>query len=49
MFASVCKSGLTTREIAINYDHREGESNLKWYRDGPRIFFMVLKKRFFLA
>ena len=46
MFASVCKSGLTTKEIAINYDHREGESNLKWYRDGPRIFFMVLKKRF---
>lgn len=49
MFASVCKSRLSSREIAINYDHREGESNLKWYRDGPRIFFMVLKKRFFLA
>lgn len=46
MFASVCKSGLTSTEIPINYDHREGQSNLKWYKDGPRIFFMVLKKRF---
>ena len=46
IFASCCKNGLISKEIAINYENREGESNLRWYYDGPRIFFMLLKKRF---
>ena len=45
LFSAVCKKKLKTKEIAIDYDHREGQSNLKWYIDGPRIFFMILKKR----
>ena len=46
IFASVSKSRFKTEELAIDYAHREGESNLRWYYDGPRIFLMVLKKRF---
>lgn len=46
LFASVSKKGMKTKEIVIDYDHREGQSNLKWYKDGPRIFLMILKKRF---
>ncbi len=46
IFASVCKGKFKTKEIVINYAHREGQSNLRWYYDGPRIFSMILKKRF---
>jgi len=46
IFASVCKEKFKSEEIVINYAHREGDSNLKWYYDGPRIFSMILKKRF---
>ena len=46
LFSSVAKKKLKTQEIPINYAHREGFSNLKWYKDGPRIFAMILKKRF---
>ena len=35
----------TVKEIVIDYDHREGQSNLKWYKDGPKIFFKILSKR----
>ena len=45
LFSSVCKKKMKTKEIVIDYDHREGQSNLKWYIDGPRILFMILKKR----
>ena len=46
LFASVSKSKLTTREIAIDYAHREGQSNLTWYTDGPRILLMTFRRRF---
>ena len=46
LFGSVNKYQMKTKEIPINYAHREGESNLKWYSDGPRIFFTTVKKRF---
>jgi len=46
LFSSVAKKKLKTQEIPINYAHREGFSNLKWYKDGPRIFAMIFKKRF---
>jgi len=47
LFGSVSKLKMKTKEIVIDYAHREGESNLKWYKDGPRIFFMIIKKRIF--
>lgn len=47
LFGSVVMEKMITKEIPINYAHREGDSNLKWYRDGPRIFIMTVKKRFF--
>ena len=47
LFSSVVNEKLTTKEIPIEYAHREGESTLKWYRDGPRIFFMTFRKRLF--
>ena len=46
LFALAIKNGLVTKEIPIDYAHRSGESSLKWYIDGPRIFFATLKKRF---
>lgn len=45
LFGAVCKGNHSTKEIAINYDHREGQSNLKWYIDGPKIFYMIIRKR----
>ena len=45
LFGSVCKGGYRTEELVIDYDHREGQSNLKWYKDGPRIFLMIIGKR----
>tara|TARA_Y100000588_G_C14225764_1_gene913069 strand:- start:1499 stop:2197 length:699 start_codon:yes stop_codon:yes gene_type:complete len=47
LFASVSKSKLKTDEIAIDYAHREGQSSLTWYLDGPRILMMVIKRRFY--
>ena len=47
LFSSVVNEKMITKEIPIEYAHREGESTLKWYRDGPRIFFMAFKKRLF--
>ena len=46
LFGSVVKSNFETKEIPIDYAHREGESTLRWYSDGPRILFMAIKKRF---
>ncbi len=46
LFGSVNKYQMKTKEIAIDYAHREGESNLRWYSDGPRIFLTTIKKRF---
>lgn len=46
LFASVAKSKMRTSEIPIDYSHREGQSNLKWYRDGPRIMLMTISHRF---
>ena len=46
LFALTIKNGLVTKEIPIDYAHRFGESSLKWYLDGPRIFLATLKKRF---
>ena len=46
LFGSVIKYQMKTKEIPINYANREGESNLKWYIDGPRIFLTAIKKRF---
>ena len=45
LFGAVCKGGYSTKEIIIDYDHREGQSNLKWYSDGPKIFSMIIRKR----
>ena len=47
LFGSVVKSDFKTKEIPIDYAHREGESTLKWYLDGPRILLMTFKKRIF--
>lgn len=47
IFGSVAKSGATTSEVPIDYSFRAGESNLKWYSDGPRIMMMILRKRLF--
>ena len=47
LFGSVVKSKFRTKEIPIDYAHREGESTLKWYLDGPRILTMTFKKRLF--
>ncbi len=46
LFGSIVKRKLRTKEIAINYANREGSSSLKWYKDGPRILFMTIKRRF---
>ena len=47
IFGSVAKSAVRTVEIPIDYSYREGETNLKWYSDGPRILMMIIRKRFF--
>mgnify|MGYP001159580927 CR=1 FL=1 len=47
LFGSVVKSDFKTKEIPIDYAHREGESTLKWYLDGPRILMTTFKKRIF--
>ena len=44
LFSSVVKRKMRMKEIPIKYAHREGYSTLKWYRDGPRIFLMTLRK-----
>ena len=46
IFGSVAKSGVGTVEVPIDYSFREGETNLKWYSDGPRILMMIIRKRF---
>ncbi len=46
IFGSAVKNRMKTSEIPIDYHHREGHSNLKWYSDGPRIFLTTVKKRF---
>jgi len=46
LFGSVVKSRVKTKEIPIDYAHREGTSTLKWYFDGPRILSMAIKKKF---
>lgn len=46
LFGSVSRFNLKTKEIPIDYAHREGESSLRWYVDGPRIFLASIKKRF---
>ena len=46
IFCSVVKSRFRTKEIPIDYALREGESSLKWYKDGPRILGMAIKRRF---
>ncbi len=46
LFGSVVKSKVKTKEIPIDYAHREGTSTLKWYSDGPRILLMAIKKKF---
>jgi len=45
LFGSVVKSKFRTKEVSIDYSHREGQSNLKWYIDGPRIMLMILRNR----
>ena len=46
LFGLSMKYKLRTKEIPIDYSMREGESNLRWYVDGPRIFLTSIKKRF---
>lgn len=46
LFGSAIKYRMKTKEIPINYANREGDSSLKWYIDGPRIFLTSIKKRF---
>jgi len=46
LFGSVTKSKYRTKEIPIDYSHREGRSSLKWHRDGTRILLMILRNRF---
>ena len=47
LFGSVVKSKLKTFEIPIDYAHREGDSNLRWYYDGPRIMLMIVWTKLF--
>jgi len=47
LFSSVVNEKMVTKEIPIEYAHREGQSTLKWYKDGPRIFLMTFRKRIF--
>jgi len=47
IFASVSRAKLKTHEIPIDYAHREGQSSLTWYIDGPKILLMIIRRRFF--
>jgi len=46
LFGLSMKYNLSTKEIPIDYSTREGDSSLRWYIDGPRIFLASIKKRF---
>ena len=46
LFCTSKKMRMRTKEIVIDYDHREGETKLKWYVDGPKIMMKIIKKRF---
>mgnify|MGYP001204239803 CR=1 FL=1 len=47
IFASVSRAKLKTLEIPIDYAHREGQSSLTWYIDGPKILLMIIRRRFY--
>ena len=47
LFGTIAMSGMKTKEIPIDYSHREGESTLKWYKDGPLILSMLIRRRIF--
>ncbi len=47
LFGTIAMSGMKTKEIPIDYSHREGESTLKWYTDGPLILSMLIRRRLF--
>ncbi len=46
LFCTSKKMRMRTREIVIDYEHREGDTKLKWYIDGPKIMMKIIKKRF---
>jgi dolichol-phosphate mannosyltransferase len=46
LFCTSKKMGMRTKEIVIDYDHREGDTKLKWYIDGPKIMMKIIRKRF---
>ena len=46
LFGSVIGSKMSTKEIPVDYANRQGSSTLKWYKDGPRILMMTIRKRF---
>lgn len=47
LFAQSAKAGLKIKEIPIVYSHREGKSNLVWWRDGTAIAAKLARKRVF--
>ena len=47
LFGTIAMSGMKTKEIPIDYSHREGESSLRWYMDGPLILSMLIRRRLF--
>ena len=47
LFGTTAMSGMKTKEIPIDYSHREGESTLRWYTDGPLILSMLFRRRLF--
>ena len=47
LFGTIAMSGMRTKEIPIDYSHREGESTLRWYTDGPLILSMLFRRRLF--
>ena len=47
LFGTIAMSGMSTKEIPIDYSHREGESTLRWYKDGPLILSMLIRRRLF--
>ncbi len=46
LFGSVIGSKMSAKEIPVDYANRQGSSTLKWYKDGPRILLMTIRKRF---
>lgn len=46
LFSNAVKLKMLIKELKIDYKHREGLSTLYWYKDGPKIFSMLIKKRF---